>query len=728
MVAPTFANLGLETEGTTGDPMEPESWSSTSTATALEIAEWGTGEPPGPAEDFESGWCTANPAILVSAEEPFALVDGSNLFLVQEGGANPEQVRFVTGDFPDIANASAAEVLVVMQAQLTGNYQVETALGRVLVKSSPFGSCVEVDGLSRANDVLGFPTIYDAFVGEGLDTDPAEWVDSPEETAETFDVRWAGLAAQQYAEKLEPYALTDTNTLLVAIDGGAPQVVTFSSGDFVDIANATAAEVAAVFTAQLTGAVGVYDNAGRVSIRSSFLGVGSSVVVTGGTDLGAFISYYPSIGSVIYGNETDSEILPSATSALWDEGGSYESDTEDFEALWLSNESYAWILTKDQIVILGTPATGTVYTVTINGESFTYTSTAGQTAANVASALASDIDANSSYMSAVDASGVITLTRLNNRTEISLSVSAVSSSSVDITSTSIIVSTADFDASTGEQALWDSGSPEAVEDFEEEWLSNESFVWVHTDDEIAVSSAFQSGVDYTVTITLPSTEAGPALISATANDATANALATTLAGLIDASPYVSASATGPVITVTRADGRTELQYAVSDSDVLLVGASDMLGGGLEAAVFRNVGDFETTFDFETFEVEPGDGPLSGVNVVYQHSVEVTDNTDGRYSIFVQGQEFFYEASGDGVSTIASELRNAITVGGDPFGVEAVLQGLSQNVRIRSTNVPVTPSGDIGIAVESPNNGLVATAPEVFEEDNWTWGAFLRTLP
>ena len=50
-----------------------------------------------------------------------------------------------------------------------------------------------------------------------------------------------------------PYALTDTNTLIVEIDSGPAQTVVFNTGDFVDIANATALEVAAVLNAGLNG-------------------------------------------------------------------------------------------------------------------------------------------------------------------------------------------------------------------------------------------------------------------------------------------------------------------------------------------------------------------------------------------------------------------------------------------------------------------------------------------
>lgn len=80
------------------------------------------------------------------------------------------------------------------------------------------------------------------------------------------------------------YALSDFMTLTVAVDGGAPQTVTFLTADFEDIAQATAQEVADVITAQLTGASGATAEAGaKVSITSSTNGSSSSIEVTGGT-------------------------------------------------------------------------------------------------------------------------------------------------------------------------------------------------------------------------------------------------------------------------------------------------------------------------------------------------------------------------------------------------------------------------------------------------------------
>jgi hypothetical protein len=82
----------------------------------------------------------------------------------------------------------------------------------------------------------------------------------------------------------EPFALADSQTLTLKIDEGALQTVTFLTGEFVDIANATAEEVAAVINAKMTGGQATVTGGGkRVTITSDKQGTGSGVNVTGGT-------------------------------------------------------------------------------------------------------------------------------------------------------------------------------------------------------------------------------------------------------------------------------------------------------------------------------------------------------------------------------------------------------------------------------------------------------------
>jgi hypothetical protein len=91
-----------------------------------------------------------------------------------------------------------------------------------------------------------------------------------------------GDAATVFAASAETYNLSDGMTLLVKVDGGAEQTATFETGDFVDISIATAAEAAAVITADITGAIGG-DIFGTLGIISSSKGTSSRIEITGGT-------------------------------------------------------------------------------------------------------------------------------------------------------------------------------------------------------------------------------------------------------------------------------------------------------------------------------------------------------------------------------------------------------------------------------------------------------------
>jgi len=85
----------------------------------------------------------------------------------------------------------------------------------------------------------------------------------------------------------EPFALVDGDTLTIQIDGGGTQTITFHAIDFVDVADATLAEVLAVLGAStgITGAA-ASGEAGAIRITSATWGYGSSVQVTGGTGNG----------------------------------------------------------------------------------------------------------------------------------------------------------------------------------------------------------------------------------------------------------------------------------------------------------------------------------------------------------------------------------------------------------------------------------------------------------
>lgn len=119
-------------------------------------------------------------------------------------------------------------------------------------------------------------------VAETWDLEPGDTlsidVDGGGAAVATFDAAVASLTAGNTGT----YDLVDGQTLTVSINGGPVQTVTFNTAEFVDIANATAAEVAAVMNAELTGcSVDVDSNAPRITTDRR--GTGASIEVTGGT-------------------------------------------------------------------------------------------------------------------------------------------------------------------------------------------------------------------------------------------------------------------------------------------------------------------------------------------------------------------------------------------------------------------------------------------------------------
>jgi len=96
------------------------------------------------------------------------------------------------------------------------------------------------------------------------------------------DAVFNGSAAAMAAAGAGPYALADGMDLTLRIDNGLEQTVLFSSADFADIANATAAEVAAAINAVIVGGRATTPG-GIVRLASDTEGTASRVQVTGGS-------------------------------------------------------------------------------------------------------------------------------------------------------------------------------------------------------------------------------------------------------------------------------------------------------------------------------------------------------------------------------------------------------------------------------------------------------------
>ncbi len=104
---------------------------------------------------------------------------------------------------------------------------------------------------------------------------------------ETTNPLSTGTAALVSGSKSGPFALTNGDSMTLQVDGGPPQTITFHTADFVNIAAATAAEVAAVINTQATG-VTASANGSNVDIQSNKLGNSSSIKLTDVTGSPAF--------------------------------------------------------------------------------------------------------------------------------------------------------------------------------------------------------------------------------------------------------------------------------------------------------------------------------------------------------------------------------------------------------------------------------------------------------
>ncbi len=104
-----------------------------------------------------------------------------------------------------------------------------------------------------------------------------------------------------------PAALSNGSTMQIAVDGGAPQTVTFNSANFANIAAATPEEVAAEINSQVPGATAsVVD--GKLVVASNTEGASSSIQITDGTGSPA-----SAMGLALAGTGTDTGVAVEIT-------------------------------------------------------------------------------------------------------------------------------------------------------------------------------------------------------------------------------------------------------------------------------------------------------------------------------------------------------------------------------------------------------------------------------
>lgn len=159
-------------------------------------------------------------------------------------------------------------------------------------------------GAATAGSVLGTVT-------EPFNLEPGDDLDVAIDGAGAATATFTAAAASQTSGNTETFALANSDELDIEIDGGATQTVQFLTSQFVDIANATAAEVAAVINGQIVGASADVSG-GAVVITSDHRGTGSGVQVTGGTANTAGKLNFPTTLASGTGNVADIDAVTAA--------------------------------------------------------------------------------------------------------------------------------------------------------------------------------------------------------------------------------------------------------------------------------------------------------------------------------------------------------------------------------------------------------------------------------
>lgn len=131
------------------------------------------------------------------------------------------------------------------------------------------------------NDRVGVATLVLAAGRRGRE-DPGTWGNDLSVTIADHPRGTSAIPAQIVGATSEPFALTDGDTLVVTVNGGAtPVTVTFNTADFANISSASAAEVAAAIKRQTTAFRAGVTPGQEIVLASATPGSASRLEVTG---------------------------------------------------------------------------------------------------------------------------------------------------------------------------------------------------------------------------------------------------------------------------------------------------------------------------------------------------------------------------------------------------------------------------------------------------------------
>jgi len=208
----------------------------------------------------------------VPASGPFTQLTSSFNVSVQ-AGVDPMSVRLKEAGLPFDLNGGSLQIAV----SRLGTGDVE----RHEIAIDPANQTVG-DLVGAINDIPELTAFLDGVgklhikAASGYGFDFSKRLDTLPVEGGTFGDGAATIVGDTF-----PAALVNGAQMTVAVDGGAPQTVTFNATDFADINAATAAEVAAVLNAQVSGlTASVVD--GRLVMQSNTSGAASSLAIADG--------------------------------------------------------------------------------------------------------------------------------------------------------------------------------------------------------------------------------------------------------------------------------------------------------------------------------------------------------------------------------------------------------------------------------------------------------------
>jgi hypothetical protein len=257
----------------------------------------------GGANNTATGTLAAAAVLVSTLAGPFPLRAGTEIAITADDRI-PVAVRFNPGDFVSISSASAKEVAAVLNREFSELTASARNDGRLVLQSNTIGttSSLKVEqaaatlvtlegsprgGISTCLDGAGrLRVFYEAADPAAIQAAAAGFLPpiAPPDAAGVLafapdtSFRTRALLASNSSQ---PFPLQPGMQLTITVGAASPVAVSIQARDFVNVAAATAAEVAAVLNAALAGSMVAAASSGRILLNPAPNSTATSIVVTG---------------------------------------------------------------------------------------------------------------------------------------------------------------------------------------------------------------------------------------------------------------------------------------------------------------------------------------------------------------------------------------------------------------------------------------------------------------